>query len=167
MVKSGQPTIGVYLMNLKTPSLLAAFIAVMLIACGVSSDPQQPPSPAVSKTCDAQHVTSLEAGNHIGQEITVCGEVTDYHYTNTGPAPTRLLFDQTDFFNAFVAKRRGIPKTTDAFSVIVWKRDVKSFPPNFGTFYSGKMICITGVVEMYQENPAIIASTSDQIKVGC
>ncbi len=58
-------------------------------------------------------------------------------------------------------------KLPDVFSVVIFRSAGKSFPPHFGNVYSGEMLCTTGVVELYDENPVIIASTPDQIKVGC
>ena len=58
-------------------------------------------------------------------------------------------------------------KFSDPFSVVILRKDWKTFPPNFGPLYSGKMVCATGVVETYDDRPVIIASTPDQIKVGC
>jgi len=154
-------------MRLDTPLLLLfPVITVMLIACGASSDAPQS-TVASSTTCDAQYVPSLEAGNHIGQEVTVCGDVKDYYFHQTGPGkPTYLLFDEG-------VQRRGSGSgysgvgPGDAFAVVILRKDSKNFPPNFGPFYSGKMACATGVVEKYNDKPAIIVSTQDQIKVGC
>jgi len=150
-------------MRLDTASLLVVLVAtVMLIACGASSDA---PTAAVASTCDAQYVPFLEAGNHIGQDVTICGDVKDYYRIQTGPdQPTILLFEQG-------VRRRGagsdMVKFSDSFSVVILRKDNKNFPANFGPIYSGKMVCATGVVEKYKDKPAIIASTQDQIKVGC
>ena len=150
-------------MRLDTPLVLAVVVAAgMLIACGVSSD-AQPPTSAASNTCDAQYVASSEAGNHVGQEVTVCGDVKDYYYRQNLPGkPTFLLFDSG------VARRAGATTFSQTdFAVIILQEDGKNFPPNFGPIYSGKLACATGVVEKYNDRPAIIASTQDQIKVGC
>ena len=155
-------------MRLETRSLFVLLvIAVMLIACGVSSDAPQPTAD-VSSTCDAQYVASTDVGKHIGQEVTVCGEVRDYFYKDRDPdRPTLLLFDP-----GYLTRRKGslkgeLPANPDAFAVIIWRRDSRNFPPNFGSLYSGKMVCTTGVVELYDDKLAIVASTPDQIKVGC
>ena len=134
--------------------------AVVAVACGGA----QQPTAAVSDTCDAQYVASTDAGNHIGQEVTVCGKVKDYLYIDRGPdKPTLLIFDlgvvrRGDF---------GIIDVPDSYAVVIWRRDNNNFPQNFGALYSGEMICTTGVVEIYNDRPVIVASTPDQIKVGC
>ena len=89
-------------MRLDTASLLVVLVATaMLIACGASSDA---PTIAVSSTCDAQYVTSSEAGNHLGQEVTVCGDVKDYYFHQTLPGkPTYLLFDEGELMLGFLA----------------------------------------------------------------
>ena len=134
---------------------------VVLAACGASTDAQQPAAAA----CDARYVATTEAGNHIGQAVTVCGEVSDYYYVQTRPdKPTLLLFDQGVVRRGAGADRVKFP---DAFSVVIWRSDSKNFPANFGSLYSGKIVCTTGVVEKYDDRPVIVASTPDQIKVGC
>jgi len=139
------------------------FILLVLAGCGALTDVQQPAA-ADSAGCDAKYVPTAEAGNHIGQEVTVCGQVKDYYYSQSGvDKPTLLLFD------AGVGRRQsaGMEKLPDVFSVVIFRSAGKSFPPHFGSVYSGEMLCTTGVVEMYDEKPVIIASTPDQIKVGC
>ena len=140
--------------------------AVVLVACGASTGAQQP-SVSVSGNCDAQYVTSTDAVDHMGQEVTVCGEVKDYFYINTGPAPTLLLVDEGGYIGPWRAKQMGIPEHPNSFSVVIWKKNLTRFPANVGSFYSGKVICTTGVVETYRDKPVIVASTPDQIKVGC
>ena len=84
--------LGQFVCHLK---LVVLVFALVLVACGVATEAQQPTA-AVSPTCAAQYVASTEAGNHIGQEVTVCGEVKDYYYIDRGPdKPTLLIFDQS------------------------------------------------------------------------
>ncbi len=125
------------------------FFLLVLAGCGASTDVQQPAA-ADSAGCDAKYVLTAEAGNHIGQEVTVCGEVRDYYYSQSGAdKPTLLLFD------AGVGRRQsGMEKLPDVFSVVIFRSAGKSFPPHFGNVYSGEMLCTTGIVELYDEKPA-------------
>lgn len=94
----------------------------------------------------------------------MCGKIVDYYYA-TGDArkPTLLLFDKA----APREGQRRILKPDDQFSVVVWREAGKAFPPNFGASYLGKVVCATGVVETYDKNPVIIATTPDQLVEGC
>ena len=140
--------------------------ALVLVACGASgaSNEAQQPTAAASGICDAPYVASTDAGNHVGKEVTVCGKVIDYFYIDRGPDKPTLLF-----FDTGVVRRAnfGITDFPEAFSVLIWRRDSKNFSPNFGSIYSGKVVCTTGVIETYDGRPVIVARTPDQIKVGC
>ena len=167
MVQSGQSTSGGYRIHLETPVPLGFLIfAAVLVGCGASSQAQQPAA-SVSNDCDAQYVATVDAGAHLGQAVTVCGKVRDYFYAQFSPdKPTYLLFD------APVSRRKGLKwsgagNIPDVFSVVIWRTDSKSFPTHFGAVYSGKMLCTTGIVETYDDKPVIVASTPDQIRVGC
>ena len=143
---------------------MVLIFAVVLVACRATTDAQQPAA-VVPDPCDAQYVATTEAASHIGEEVTVCGEVIDYFSLENRPdKPTLLLFD-----TGVVRRGAGadIVKFPDAFSVVIWRRNNKNFPPNFGALYTGKTLCATGVVEIYDDRPVIVASKPDQIKVGC
>ena len=146
----------------------AILIAALVISCGTSSratgSDSGSGSPDASTPCDTQYVSSGDVGAHVGEEITVCGKIVDYYYA-TGDArkPTLLLFDQAVPREG----QRRILKPDDQFSVVVYREVSKVFPPNIGAFYVGKMVCATGVVEVYDKNPVIIANTQDQLVEGC
>ncbi len=94
----------------------------------------------------------------------MCGKIVDYYYaTGDSRKPTLLLFDKS----APREGQRRILKPENQFSVVVWREASKAFPSNFGGLYVGKTVCATGVVELYEESPVIIASTPDQIVEGC
>ena len=144
----------------------ALLITTLVMACGTSSGDSDSGSgsPDASASCDSQYVSSGDVGAHLGEEITVCGKIVDYYYA-TGDArkPTLLLFDQ----EAPREAQRRILKPDNQFSVVVWRDAGKSFPANFGALYVGKLICATGVVEIYDDNAVIIATTPDQLVEGC
>ena len=146
----------------------SVLFTVFVIACGTSSDAGNSGSPSGSgeglTSCDPQYLSSGDVGAYLGEQVTVCGKIVDYYYA-TGDArkPTLLLFDQ----EAPREGRRRILKPDDQFSVVVWEEWDKSFPANFAASYVGKMICATGIVEGYDENPVIIATTPGQLVEGC
>ena len=146
----------------------AVLIPVLIIACGTSggaagSDARSA-SADLSNPCGAQYLSSGEVKAHLGEKVTVCGKIVDYYYA-TGDArkPTLLLFDQ----EAPREGQRRILKPDKQFSVVVWGEDSKAFPANFGGFYVGKVVCASGVVEVYDGTPVIIATTQDQLVDGC
>ena len=146
----------------------AVLIAGLVIACGTSSGAADSDSRTGSSdaatSCDTQYLSSDEVGTHMGEEVTVCGKIVDYYYaTGDSRKPTLLLFDQT----APREGQRRILKPENQFSVVVWRESSKAFPSNFGGSYVGKMVCATGVVEVYEGSPVIIATTPDQLVEDC
>ena len=63
--------------------------------------------------------------------------------------------------------QRRILKPEKQFSVVVWREFGKAFPANIGSFYVGQIVCATGVVELDEGSPVIIATTQDQLVDGC
>ena len=146
----------------------ALVITTLVISCGTSRGAADSDSGSgsldASTSCDTQYVSAGDVGAHAGEEITVCGKIVDYYYA-TGDArkPTLLLFDQ----EAPREGQRRILKPDDQFSVVVYREVSKAFPPNIGAFYVGKIVCATGVVEIYDKNHVIVATTPDQLVEGC
>ena len=143
-------------------------ITALAISCGTSSGAANsdsgPVSPDASTSCDSRYVSSGDVGAHSGEEITVCGKIVDYYYaTGDSRKPTLLLFDQ----GAPREGQRRILKPDNQFSVVVYREVSELFPPNIGAFYVGKIVCATGVVEVYDNNAVIFATTPDQLVEGC
>ena len=157
-----------------------AFILLLAItACGAATEtgglaPQANATTEVSARCDPQYVSSAEAGQHLGEETTVCGLVKDYFFSNTGDKPTLLLFDHTGSGRIQFAGTKN-PELSVPFAVFVLHKDKSNFPNNFGSFYSGKTICATGVIERLpqgfgrfrEDNPVIVARSSSRLDVDC
>jgi hypothetical protein len=96
-------------------------------------------------------ITPAEAKKHIGQEMTVCGNVANNRYAeSTGGQPTFLNLD----------KRYPNP----LFTVIIWGRNRDKFG-NPDKEYLGKRICATGKITDYRGMPEIEAKTPGQIVV--
>ena len=142
-------------------SPLLMVLMVVLLGCSGSS---HAPSSSVVVSCSPEHIATVEARNHVGKQATVCGKVIDYYFVQASKdKPTLLMFDQS------VGRRQsgGMEKLPDVFSVVIFRKDGKNFPTHFGSFYSGKTLCTTGMIEIYDEKPVIVATTPDQIKVDC
>ena len=149
-------------MNRKFASpLLLLASALMITACGSSAK-----SEAASEipAADVWYLPSAQAGDHVGEEVTVGGLVLDYlRITGKPGKPTLLLYDVA----ATSQEIDSILKTPESFSVLIWKEDKNNFPADFGRFYTGKMLCVTGKIEIFDDKPVIIAKDESQVQVGC
>ena len=159
---SWQAAIGRVVGWIPVPAVL--LITILVISCGTADSDSGSGLLDASTSCDTQYVSSGDVAAHLGEEITVCGKIVDYYYA-TGDArkPTLLLFDQ----EAPREGQRRILKPDDQFSVVVYREVSRAFPANIGAFYVDKMVCATGVVEIYDKNPVIIATSPDQLVEGC
>ena len=141
-------------MNLKSVSLrmlLPALMVVLVVACEQPST-QNPSPTAAPKQAASASWSSKEAAAHIGERATVCGPVVDTLYaTNINGEPTFLNFD------------RAYPNHT--FVVLIWGSDRGAFPSNPQTYYKGKEICATGLVEGSQGKPEITARDGNQLEI--
>lgn len=154
----------------------AVIFLLALIACVGSSGGSSGATLEVSTGCDLRYIPAAEAAQHIGEEATVCGLVKDYFFSTTGSRPTFILFDQSGPARLITGGGAGVNVELNiAFTVLVLGKDKSNFPSNFGSFYTGKMICATGLIEKLpqgsgrfsEDNPAIVAQSSSQIDVDC
>ena len=144
-----------------------AITALVLAACGGRSDepaqaaaptsriasaPQQPPAQQPPTPAPASCIKSADAAASAGKRDTVCGEVSGASYQPRSKGqPTFINFD------------RPFPNHT--FVAVIWTEDRAKFNPapelQFGT---GKNVCVTGAIEMYQGKPQIVVRNADQIR---
>ena len=97
-------------------------------------------------------ITTQDATKFIGQEKTVCGTVGSTHYAPKREGqPTFIDFEK--------------PFPNHIFTALIWgsERDKFETPPE--TLYSGKELCVAGIIESYEERPAIIVKDPRQIKI--
>lgn len=159
-------------MTLSFPVLLlsSAFL-VAAIACGSSSRSSEEEAVVLDATAEAiaaasGFITSASAGEHVGEEVTVRGLVKDYQTViGRSGRPTLLLFDVGAGFQA--GSMVSMQLTPDTFAVLIWQVDKTYFPVNPGTFYSGKILCVTGTIKIWDDKPVIIAKDENQIRVDC
>ena len=101
----------------------------------------------------AQETVSPEgAAEFIGQHKAVCGTAAGAHFAARSKGqPTFLNLDK--------------PYPNQIFTVLIWGSDRSKFekPPEMP--YSGKEICVTGMIQSYQGRPEIIAKDAWQIKI--
>jgi DNA/RNA endonuclease YhcR with UshA esterase domain len=95
-------------------------------------------------------ILASEAKQHVGERITVCGEVTSSRYlSNARSKPTFL-----DFGKAY---------PNEDFTVVIWPEDRAKFGEPENRFLH-KNVCVTGEITLYRGSPQIVAKAADQIK---
>lgn len=97
----------------------------------------------------AAPLSAQEAGKHIGEIRTVCGEVASAKYA----ARSRR---QPTFFDL------ERPYPNQAFAIIIWGADRAKFEmPEVRLL--GKQVCATGPIEIYRGKPEIIVADPAQL----
>jgi len=98
-------------------------------------------------------VASAQAAGSAGRRVTVCGTVSGTSYRpDVRGAPTFINFD------------RAFPNHT--LTAVVWGDSRGRFnPPPEVQFGSGKRVCVTGLVEIYQGKPQIVVNQANQMWV--
>ena len=112
------------------------------------------------------YIPSSEAGSHLGEEGTVRGSVKDYQYQSGKKGrPYILLFDVA----GVVERGSGVSdmETPQTFTVVIWKDDRNNFLSNFAVEYTGRTVCVTGMIEDYDGSPSIVARDPSQLKLDC
>jgi len=108
---------------------------------------------ALTVSAFAQETISPEdAANYIGQQKTVCGMVASAHLASRSKGqPTFLNLNK--------------PYPNQIFTVLIWGSDRGKFekPPEW--LYSGKEICVTGMIRSIRGLPQIIVKDPSQINV--
>lgn len=98
-----------------------------------------------------QEIPLTDISKHIGDSVRLCAKVYNTRFfESTRNKPTVL-----DVNNSHVSR----------LNVIIYEQDRKNFPDAPENLYKDKDICITGVVESYNNIPQIIVRNADQIIV--
>lgn len=92
-----------------------------------------------------------EAGQHIGDSVTVCGLVADMRYFENSK-------NQPTFLNI------GDSYPNQKLTVVIWGSVKTQFKEPLENL-KGKQICITGRIILFKERPEIVIDSPDQIKV--
>ena len=108
---------------------------------------------ALTVSAFAQETISPEdAAKFTGQQMTVCGTVASAHYAARSKG-------QPTFLNL----NKPYPK--QIFTVLIWGSDRGKFEEPPEVLYSGKEICVTGMIRSYRGGPEIIVKDPSQINV--
>ncbi len=138
-----------------------------LAACGGSAQGIAPASEGeLAADAAASYISSSTAGEHIGEEGTVRGNVQEYLYKQSEKGkPYLLIFDKPVPKKGFGNSGRLAEPGT--FKVVIWKDKRKNFPENFAAAYSGHTVCATRMIVDYNGDPAIEARDPSQLKIDC
>jgi micrococcal nuclease len=97
-------------------------------------------------------ITPEDAAKFIGHQKTVCGTVASAHFAaKVKGQPTFINLDK--------------PYPNQIFTVLIWGSDRSKFEQSPETLYSGKQICVTGMIKSYQGRPEIVVKEPVQITV--
>ena len=105
---------------------------------------------ASTSIAQQEYVNPIDTHKYIGMEKTVCGTVASATYAvRSKGRPSFLNLDQ--------------PYPKQIFTVVIWGSDRNKFKNPPETFFKGKRICVTGIIEDYRGKPEIIVRSPDQI----
>jgi hypothetical protein len=116
-------------------------LVVLLLAAATSS----------SLPSQTKSISAADAKNHVGEKMTVCGNVVSAHYSEkTKGQPTFLNFDE--------------PYPKQIFTVVIWGSERGKFG-NPEEKYRDKRVCVTGKITEFRGKPEMAATDPTQIEV--
>jgi len=99
--------------------------------------------------CGAGAILSTRAGQAVGRQTPVAiVQVEASYQPNTRGQPTFL---------------NDAPYPNHVFSAVIWGRDRAQFQPPPES-YQGRVLCVTGPVELFQQRPQIVVSSPSQLR---
>jgi hypothetical protein len=103
-----------------------------------------------ASSAGAASVSPADAAKHVGETATVCGVVTSAKFlADARSQPTLLNLDK--------------PYPDQLLTIVIFGDDRAKFgTPE--TAFQGKRICVTGVIQIYQEKPEIILKNPSQLE---
>lgn len=127
---------------------------------GAKTVPTPPTAPSPKTETTTTPKAGLPAGaiswnkakDHIGDRATVCGPVAGTKYGATSRGKPTWLNIGKDY------------PSPERFVVIIWGENRGNFPQPPESYYDGKTICVTGLIQDYQGIPQIEVKAPDQIQ---
>ncbi len=138
---------------LKSFILLIVLFGLLPISYSMENITPMPPLSVPGQIPSAQEAISPEdAAKFIGETKTVCGTVASAHFAaKVKGQPTFINLDK--------------PYPNQVFTVLIWGSDRGKFEKQPETLYSGKDICVTGMIQSYQGKPEIVVKEPGRINV--
>ena len=94
-----------------------------------------------------------QARDHIGEQAVVCGPVVDSVYASESRGKPTFL-------------NLGLPyPESGRFTVLIWGGDRDRFPGPPEEYYYGKIICVSGQIEVFRGVVEMIVEEPEQIEV--
>ncbi len=101
---------------------------------------------------EAVVITAAEAGDHLGEYATVCGDVASTAYiARSSSQPTFLNLDR--------------PHPNQLFTVVIWGSDRRKFDGPPDELFADQSICVTGTIAEFKGTPQIVVTDPTQITV--
>jgi hypothetical protein len=109
---------------------------------------------AVHRTClpAAESLTPVAAKAHVGETRTICGKVENTYYS-------RFVKDKPTFINF------GRPYPNHFFSIAIMGANRDMFENAPEDFFTGKSLCVTGLIETYDNKPLVVVRDKMQIRM--
>jgi len=108
--------------------------------------------PKSSGITPASTIIPEDAGNHVGQTLTVCGKVFGGIFlVHSNGSPTLI--------------NMGGDYPNNSFTVVVYGSDRGSFSYKPEEYLKGKTICVLGLIKLFKGKPEIIITKENQIQV--
>jgi hypothetical protein len=117
------------------------FLILMMFATGCAWTHAQQAVP---------EITIGEANDHVGEKVTICGEIKETFFNAKAKGETTML----NFGDAY---------PNHAFSCIIWKDDLANLDYKPAPHLKGKHVCVTGTLKMYKGKPEMEAHSHDQV----
>ena len=119
-------------------------IAVLLIAL-TAGGPERAAAAGATPS-----ISTVEAGEHIGEYASVCGVVKSAAYLSRSKGqPTFLNLDR--------------PYPDQPFTVVIWGTTRALFARSPESLFDGHRICVSGTIVMYKGKPQIVVDDPEQI----
>jgi hypothetical protein len=97
-------------------------------------------------------IRSDEAIDHIGAAAEVCGPVATTSYrSDIDGEPTFLNFDN--------------PHPDQTFTTLIWGENRHRWQNPPEEFYADRILCVTGIIKLFEGDPEIIVTSPDQIRI--
>jgi len=100
-----------------------------------------------------ERISPTDAAKYVGKNAIVCGQVASSNFASRSRRrPTFLNLDR--------------PYPNHIFTALIWGEDRAKFSIPLEAAYSGKKICVTGMISSYKGQPEIVVRDPSQIVPG-
>jgi DNA/RNA endonuclease YhcR with UshA esterase domain len=128
--------------------IFPVLIVIMVVGL-VLSRVYQPESPSPEPEV---RIKASEASDYIGTAAEVCGKVASTDYVpQVGGEPTFINLGRTH--------------PNQLFTVVIWGSNRTKWIEQPERLYAKREICVSGMIEIYEDTPQIIVESPDQIEI--